>query len=97
MQTITRDSVVVRADNLLVSTVNDELVMVSLDRGYYYGLDNAGVEIWNQLAKPLSVVELCNQLTSRFDVAPDTCEADVLRFLHELHEEQMIRVVKGGG
>jgi hypothetical protein len=93
MQTISRESIVVRADNLLVSTVNDELVMVSLDRGYYYGLDNAGVEIWNQLAAPLSVSELCNRLTSRFDVAVETCEDDVLRFLHELVDEQIVKVV----
>jgi hypothetical protein len=93
MQTISRESVVVRADNLLVSTVNDELVMVSLDRGYYYGLDNAGVEIWNQLAAPLSVSELCNRLTSRYNVAAESCEDDVLRFLQELVAEEMIRVV----
>jgi hypothetical protein len=93
MHTITEKTVVVRAEGLLVSTVNDELVMVSLARGYYYGLDNAGVEIWKQLATPLSVAELCERLTRRYDVALESCRADVLRFLQELQAEQMIQVV----
>ncbi len=96
MTTITRDTTFVRSDDFLASTVENELVMISLERGHYYALDDIGSHIWEILAKPTTVAELCTQMQSRFAVAPAECEADVHAFLAELLEEGMVHVVDGG-
>lgn len=96
MTKIDREMTVVRSNDFLASTVENELVMISLERGHYYALDDIGSLIWEILAKPTTVTELCAQLQSRFAVAPVECEADVCAFLTDLLEEGMVSVVNGG-
>lgn len=67
--------------------------MMNLEKGNYYGLDEIGTEIWDELLEPIAIVELCARLTERFDVDPIQCEADTLDFLNELLAEGMIKVV----
>lgn len=93
MKTISRDTTVVRSDDFLASTVDDELVMISLEQGHYYALDDIGSRVWELLVTPMTVASLCAQLQPQFAVAPERCEADVLSFLSELREEGMIQVV----
>ncbi len=92
MTTITRDTTVVRSDDFLASTVDNELVMISLEKGNYYALDDIGSRVWELLAAPVIVADLCAQLQPQFSVTPEQCEADVLGFLADLQEEGMVQV-----
>jgi len=96
MSIISKETTVVRSDDLLASTVENELVMISIEQGHYYALDDIGSLIWEILATPTTVAELCAQMQSRFAVAPAECEADVRAFLTELLEKGMVKVVNGG-
>ena len=93
MTTITMDTHVVRSEDFITSTVDDDLVMMSLEKGIYYGLDAIGSQIWESIAQPVSVQTLCQQLMEKFEVEPAQCQADVLAFLNELLTEEMIHVV----
>ena len=35
----------------LAATVDQEIVILSVERGSYYGLDDIGSEIWQQMAR----------------------------------------------
>ncbi|NOZ05053.1 MAG: lasso peptide biosynthesis PqqD family chaperone [Chloroflexi bacterium] len=96
MTTITRDTTIVRSDDFLASTVDNELVMISLEQGNYYALDDIGSRVWELLAAPITVADLCAQLQPQFAVTPEQCEADVLGFLADLQEEGMVQVIDAG-
>jgi hypothetical protein len=66
------------------SPVDDELVMMDLERGVYYSLDRVGADIWSRLAEPQAVAALCAQLMQKYEVDQATCEADVLAVLNEM-------------
>lgn len=83
MPELTLDSTVVRAEDAMDSPVDDELVMMDLQRGVYYSLDRVGAEIWNRLAEPQKVAGLCAQLMQTYEVDQATCETDVLAVLNE--------------
>jgi hypothetical protein len=86
-------SMVVQAGDVLVSKIDDEVVMMSIANGTYSGLDVIGSEIWNLLASPKRVSEICDLLLERYEVDRDRCEADVLSFLNDLVSDNVIKVV----
>ena len=93
MATLTPDSFVVRSDDFITSTVDNDLVMMSLDKGIYYGLDAIGSQIWEHIAEPISINALCQKLTDQYEVDSAQCQEDVLAFLNEMLNENMIHVV----
>ncbi|WP_129676345.1 lasso peptide biosynthesis PqqD family chaperone [Candidatus Chloroploca sp. Khr17] len=84
MPELTLDSTVVRAEDVMASPVDDELVMMDLERGVYYSLDRVGADIWNRLAQPVAVADLCSQLMQKYAVDQETCETDVLAVLNDM-------------
>jgi hypothetical protein len=84
MHEITLEATVVRSNDVLVSPVDNELVMMDLERGMYYALNAIGADIWARLAQPVAVADLCDQLMQKYEVDRATCQADVLTVLNEM-------------
>jgi hypothetical protein len=84
---------ITRNDDIIFSEMGDEIVMMSIDKGEYYGLDPVGKRIWELLEKPEPVSTVCDTLYREYDVAPDKCKQDVLVFLDQLFEKEIIKVV----
>lgn len=90
---ITEHSTLVHCHTLLSSEIDGELIMLDLEAGQYYGMDGVGARIWQLLAQPCRVSEICRQLEEEYAVAPDTCLQEVLLFARELHDANLIRIV----
>lgn len=88
--TIEIHSIVVQSTEQYSAMMDGEIVMIDINRGQYYGLDGVGIRIWNHLTQPRRVSELCELLLAEYDVAPASCEADVLRFLNEMETQRLI-------
>ncbi|MBF0547401.1 MAG: PqqD family protein [Candidatus Riflebacteria bacterium] len=84
---------VVRKENMISSPVGNELVILNLGKDNYIGLDEIGRWIWDFLSEPCLVNELCNRLSKEFDATVDEITADVLPFLEELRQEELICVL----
>jgi hypothetical protein len=88
------DSVVARSEGLVTSDLEGELVMLSIDKGKYYGLDAIGSQIWELLETPCSIRTLCDQLLPRYDVGREQGEKDVLAFCQQAQEHDIIQVIE---
>lgn len=86
MSSIDLNTILVRSERILASPLENALVMMDIEGGDYYSLDDIGAAIWERLAEPLSVQSLCVQLIAAYAVEPEVCQADVLAFLNELQE-----------
>ena len=84
MSEITLESVVRRSSDVMASEVENELVMMDIDRGMYYALNAVGSDIWERIAQPSTVADLCTQLRQVYAVDAATCEADVLAVLNDM-------------
>ena len=87
------NTVVVQTEDLLSSELDGDTVLMSLTQAAYYGLDSTAQRIWNMIAQPCRVVDVCEQLISDYAVEPAVCERDVCAFLTELKKEGLIRIV----
>ena len=97
MTAVTTDTTLQRAGDFVTATVDDALVMMSLEKGAYYGLDDIGSQIWEMLDKPTRVDALCDGLVARYNVSRTQCEEDVLTCLQDLLDEGMVRIVPAEG
>ena len=81
-----------RVQNLLSTELDQETVLMSIDAGAYYGLDGAAQSIWNILEVPVTFSDLVDRLVEEYRVSPETCTADLERFLVKMEREGLLRV-----
>ena len=90
---ITLNTRVVRSSEPVSAAAGDALVMFSVEKGSYYGLNDIATAVWQRIEAPVAVTTLCADLQQVFDVPPQRCEADVLDFLRKLESKGLLRVV----
>lgn len=90
--TLNGDSVISRNPQIISSKMDNEVVMMNIEKGNYYGLNRVGSEIWEKLAEPLTFGELCSMLLQEFEVAKEQCEKEVAAYLGKLVNEGLILV-----
>ncbi len=90
--TLNIQSEISRADDLIASQMEDEIVMMSITNGKYYGMNNVGSAIWNLLEQPSKVSDICSKLVEEYEIDEPTCEKEVLAYLEQLLDQQLIVV-----
>ncbi|MEO8259987.1 MAG: PqqD family protein [Acidobacteriota bacterium] len=80
----TDDSRLARAEGLVASEVNGEIVILSIDSGHFFHLNSTGSRLWTLLETPLTVAELCEAARARFAVDAEDCRRDVTEFVQGL-------------
>lgn len=81
-----------REPNWVTATVGDELVMMSTESDLYIGLTATGAKIWDLIEAPIDLETLCARLVEEYEVAPETCRADVDQFVAEMVHHGAITV-----
>jgi hypothetical protein len=89
----TVDSTIARSGEVISSEVENELVMMSLENGKYYGIDSIGGDIWKMIESPILISEICNRLMKEYNVDKSTCTNDVFVFLDQLKEQKLIKML----
>lgn len=88
--TILKNTFFRRNPDLLFSDMDGETVMMSIQNGEYYGLDEVGSRIWQLLEKPESAETLTEKLIEDYEVTRENCLSDVMEFLNMLAEKHLI-------
>ena len=78
------------SNDQIAATVDREVVVLSIERGSYYGLDEIGSDIWQLIEKPIGVAALCDALAAKYDADRVTIERDVLALLEKLVAEGLV-------
>ena len=85
--------IVAQKPGYVVSDMDGDKVMFSVEEGKYYNLGRQGGAIWDLIASPIAVSDVVAMLVREYDVDLRTCEAQALAFLDNLRREGMIEVV----
>ena len=92
MTGIKMDSTVVVAKEQMSCDLDDEAVILSLEKGVYYSLNPCGNRIWSLIQKPVKVGKIRDTLLEEYDIDKETCEEDLLSLLGDLNREGLIVV-----
>jgi hypothetical protein len=79
----------------IVSDMNGEKVMLSIQNNKYYNLGHLGGVIWELINDPIEINELITNLLSHYDVGEIECRKQVMDFLLQLEGEGLIDINKG--
>jgi hypothetical protein len=85
---------VARRDGLIEAEIDDEIVALSIEQGSCYGMNRVASRIWNLLAEPVRIGDLCATLVAMYRVDPEVCRRQVLDLLEELRAEGLIATLE---
>lgn len=91
-KTMSLEQIISQVDGNIISDMDGEKVMLSINNGKYYNLGTIGGEIWDQILEPKSIQTLINSLIEIYDVEEEDCKGQVLFFLNMLLEENLINI-----
>jgi len=77
----------------IVSDMDGEKVMLSIQNGKYYNLGETGGVIWEYMQEPIFIHELIQSLVTQYDVKENECGEQVMAFLDHLAEENLVKIV----
>ncbi|MCI1640069.1 MAG: PqqD family protein [Bacteroidales bacterium] len=75
-----------RSTNIIDGELDDNQVMMHLEKGKYFGLNPVGKRIWEFIEEPKSFSEIVKQLLLEFDVTEEQCTKEVKVFLDKAVE-----------
>ena len=90
--TISDSSIVVAVKSQVSCGLDAETVILHLDRSVYFGLNEVGTIVWNQIQNPCTIREIRDAVVSEYEVSEDRCEQDVRELLAELLKQGLIEV-----
>lgn len=73
-----------RSPDLISTEMDGEVVMMSIEKGSYFGLEGVGGAIWERMAGPVTLDEIVAALLADFEIEESQCRADTEAFVDEL-------------
>ena len=92
MLDITANTPIRRKIDVLCAEVDGETIMMDAEKGFYYGIKAIGSDIWHRLAEPVTPARLTADMVDAYDGAPAEIERDVLAFLGQLVEQELVEL-----
>lgn len=87
---INLDTVISKNNDVVLAELDGKVVMMSIENGQYYGLDEIGSAIWEMIGEPVTVNQIVSGLLTEYDVEQEQCENDVIKFLNRLFRKKLI-------
>jgi hypothetical protein len=85
-------TVISRSPSVLTAEVDGEIVMMSIEQGRYFGLDDIGSDIWNRIEPPCPFAALIDRLAADYDADRTTIAADVQALLGRMAAQDVVRL-----
>jgi hypothetical protein len=77
---------------VMARDLGNDVVILDLASGTYFGLDTVGARIWNCMGEGKTLTEICDKLTEEFDVSREQLERDILNLAEDLETKRLITV-----
>ncbi len=90
---INLETSVCQKKDLFVTDIDGEKVMMHIDNGKYYAMNEVGSRIWDIIINPISVEQIVITLNDEYDIERSVCETAVLDFLESVYNENLIEVL----
>ncbi len=79
------------SDEVAISEINNESVILNLNTGIYFQTNELGSFIISQLNEFTSLENLKEGIMQNFEVPDDQCQIDLLNFIEMLKEKNLLK------
>lgn len=82
-------------DDVLISQLQEESVILNLDSERYFGLDDVGTRMLTVLSTADSIEAAYEQLLAEYEVAPALLRQDLTSLIEKLVEQGLVTIEHG--
>lgn len=78
--------------NILAQPLQDHIVMLNIDSGKYFSLNQVATAIWDLLEEPRSIDEICEKLVLEFEVNTENCVKEIEDYLKKMEKLKLVEI-----
>jgi hypothetical protein len=86
---LTIEDKVILNDDVVVTELEDEAVLLNMNTKMYYTLNRTGLYIWKQLSEERTLGEIGSSLQHEYGISAAKATRSVLDLVDHLHREQL--------
>jgi hypothetical protein len=86
------ESLVTIREGVVFRELEGEAVLLSLESGTYFGLNEVGTRIWALIQEHRSLRSVLETMQQEYEVSPKTLESDLLRLVEELQAKGLVSI-----
>jgi len=79
-------------EDVMISRVEDEIVLLNLESEQYFALDDIGARVWELLSEYGSTDIVIEQISTEYDVEPEVFRGDLTKLLADLKEAGLVSI-----
>ncbi len=83
---------ILRSPDQVSGDLDGKIVLLSIENGQYYNMNEAGGRIWALLEKPMTIAALIDHLLGEFEIDRSTCEKETMAFLEQLQKDKLLKI-----
>jgi hypothetical protein len=83
----------IRKNDAISSKLQEEQVILDIEKGKYFSLNPIATIIWEILEQPLTIESLCEKLLEEYDVEAEKCKLETNAYIQEMVKLGLIREV----
>lgn len=81
------------SESVLFRELQGEAVLLEIESGVYFGLNEIGSRIWNLLVAHGDIERVLDDLLAEYDVSEERLRRDLESFLATLCDRQLVRLL----
>ena len=89
---IANSSIVAATKSQISSNAGNETIVLELQKGNYYGLDETSARVWELVQEPICVEDIKHKILTEYEVSPEQCEQDLHQLLKKFLELGLIQL-----
>lgn len=82
---------IMRNPDIVSSDMDGETVMMSVEHGKYFGLTGIGPLLWDYMESPVSCEAMIQKILDKYEVDEATCRSDLVMFIGQLLESDIVK------
>ena len=86
-------SIISRNQDVAFTQIDDDMVIMSPENSFFYGVNSVGAKIWSLLElNALSLGEICELIQRDYDVNEAQCVSDSMQFIEAMVEQNFLMI-----
>ncbi|VAW31276.1 hypothetical protein MNBD_CHLOROFLEXI01-813 [hydrothermal vent metagenome] len=87
-----KKSVLQQAESVTFEVVADEAILIDINTGTYFSLNEIGTEFWEMLDGRQTIEQQAATLAAKYEVAPEMVVSDLLELAEEMAKDNLITI-----
>ena len=84
--------VTISSDNVVSRELEGEAVILNLETGVYFGLNEVGTRIWALIQEHRSLGKVFEAMRAEYGASPEALKSDLLQLVEELRAKGLVSV-----